>query len=221
MKPAVLFFDVNESLLDLKAMYPAVQRALQGQEQLVPLWFSTMLHYSLVHTLGNHYKPFPEIGMAALQMVGRSHGIEISDAEAHEAIAPILSLPAHPDVPEALALLNDKGYRCLTLTNSSLTGVQTQVRNAGLTDCFENALSIESVGYFKPHPRVYQWAAEQVGESLENCMLIAAHPWDTAGAMWAGMQAAYLARSGHAFYPLAPEPTLNGVDLMAIARQLT
>ena len=47
-KPKVLIFDVNETLLDLAPLKASVGKALGGQEILVPLWFSTMLHYSLV-----------------------------------------------------------------------------------------------------------------------------------------------------------------------------
>lgn len=45
-RPKILFFDVNESLLDLDKMKESVGKALGGREDLLPLWFSSMLHYS-------------------------------------------------------------------------------------------------------------------------------------------------------------------------------
>jgi hypothetical protein len=47
----------------------SVTKALGGEEELVGLWFSTMLHYSHVDTLTGNDHPFPEIGVAALRMV--------------------------------------------------------------------------------------------------------------------------------------------------------
>ena len=44
-KPKVIIFDVNETLLDLETMRTSIGEALDGQEELTTLWFSTMLHH--------------------------------------------------------------------------------------------------------------------------------------------------------------------------------
>lgn len=88
-RPACLFFDVNETLLDLRAMKASVARALGGREELLPLWFTTMLQYSLVTTVGDRYDDFGTIGVAALQMVARNQGIDLPEEAARKAIAPI------------------------------------------------------------------------------------------------------------------------------------
>lgn len=69
IRPKVLFFDVNETLLDLSAVKKEVGNALGGREDLLPLWFTTMLQYSLVVSASGTYEPFGHIGAAALQMV--------------------------------------------------------------------------------------------------------------------------------------------------------
>ena len=66
--PKVLIFDVNENLLDLAPLKTSVGKSLRGREDLLPLWFSTMLHYSLVETLSGEYHSFGEIGTAALMI---------------------------------------------------------------------------------------------------------------------------------------------------------
>ena len=67
-RPKVLFFDVNETLLDLTVMKKSVGDALGGRKELLPLWFTTMLQYSLVSTVGRQYNDFGIIGSAALLM---------------------------------------------------------------------------------------------------------------------------------------------------------
>ena len=42
-RPKILFFDVNETLLDLTTMNESVGKALNGKKELLPLWFTTML----------------------------------------------------------------------------------------------------------------------------------------------------------------------------------
>jgi len=219
-RPACLFFDVNETLLDLRAMKASVARALGGREELLPLWFTTMLQYSLVTTVGDRYDDFGTIGVAALQMVARNQGIDLSEEAARKAIAPIRSLPPHSDVRPALKSLKAAGFRMVTLTNSSQAGVDTQLANARLTDLFEDRLSVESVQMFKPHAHVYRWAAHKVGVPPEDCMLVAAHGWDVAGAMWAGMRAAFVARPGQQMFPLAPTPEIVEPELQGVAERL-
>ncbi|MBT62991.1 MAG: hypothetical protein CML13_07245 [Puniceicoccaceae bacterium] len=90
IKPTVLLFDVNETLLDLRPLRKSIGRALGGREDLLPLWFSTMLHYSLVETLPQDFHGFGEIGTAALRMLAETQQIELS-AEA----AQVLMVAAH------------------------------------------------------------------------------------------------------------------------------
>ncbi len=98
-RPKVLFFDVNETLLDLTEMKATVSTALHGRDDLLSLWFTTMLHYSLVTSASGHYEHFGHIGAAALQMVAANKRITISEKHARETIGKSLSaLPAHPDV---------------------------------------------------------------------------------------------------------------------------
>src|SRR5262249_38266497 len=65
-RPKILFFDVNETLLDLGGMKTSVAKALNGRADLLPLWFTTMLQYSLVDTVGDNYDDFGEIGAATM-----------------------------------------------------------------------------------------------------------------------------------------------------------
>lgn len=219
-RPKCLFFDVNETLLDLDAMKASVAHALGGRPDLLPLWFTTMLQHSLVATVGDHYDDFGVIGAATLQMVARNAGIELTDETAKQAIAPIRSLPPHPDVKPALEQLKQAGFRMVTLTNSSQAGVDTQMKNAGLTDLFETRLSIEELQMFKPHSHVYKWAARKMQVPPEDCMLIAAHGWDIAGALWAGWRGAFVSRPGAQLYPLAKQPEIIEPDMQRVAGQL-
>jgi 2-haloacid dehalogenase len=216
----MLFFDVNETLLDLNAMRTVIGDALGSRPDLLPLWFTTMLHNSLVVTLADQYKDFGELGVAALLMVARNHGVTLSPETAKQAVSVIRSLPAHPDVRPALEELKGEGFRMVTLTNSSQAAVDAQMQNAGLTDLFERRLSVEETQLFKPHSHVYRWAARKLGFAPQDCMLVAAHGWDVAGAIWAGCRAAFISRPGAQLFPLAPEPEIVEPDLRAAAKRL-
>lgn len=220
-RPKVLFFDVNETLLDLTQMKTKVGEALNGREDLLSLWFTTMLQYSLVTTASGQYEHFGYVGAAALQMVAANNGISISEEEARNIIVNSLrGLPAHPEVKEALSQLKKDGYKLVSFTNSSNEGVKKQFESAGLTEYFEERLSVEDIGKFKPFTDTYTWAARKMGVKPEECMLIAAHGWDVAGAVWAGWRAAFISRPGQQLFPLAPRTEIVESDLKKVAQLL-
>jgi 2-haloacid dehalogenase len=220
MQKLVLFFDVNETLLDLKEVRNSVANALNGNEEIASLWFETLLHYSLVSTAVDEYQNFGDIGAAALVMLAENRGIELHMEAAHEILISIRSAPAHPEVPEALEHLKSKGYRMAALTNSPREGMETQLKNAGIGNYFEQQLSVEDIGLYKPHLHVYRWAARQMNVHPESCLFIAAHGWDVAGAMSAGMKAAFLNRPGQHLYPLSAKPVFIEPDLKCLSSKL-
>ncbi|MDO6560530.1 haloacid dehalogenase type II [Paraglaciecola chathamensis] len=220
-KPKVIIFDVNETLLDLETMRTSIGEALDGQEELTTLWFSTMLHHSLVTTVTGDYQDFGKIGVAALMMVAQNNDIEITEEQAVTAIkTPLLSLPAHPDVKAGLKALKEQGFKLVSLTNSSNKGVETQFKNAGLTDYFDKRMSIEDIKVYKPDLRAYAWALEQLNIKPEEALMVAAHGWDVAGAKAAGLQTAFVARPGKALYPLAQKPDYVVKDLSELVETL-
>lgn len=219
-RPKLLIFDVNETLLDLEPLKESVSKAFGGRKDLVELWFTTMLHYSLVETVSGTYHKFGEIGAAAMRMVAENHGVKLSTEDAEMAIKPITSLPAHPDVKEGLQQLAEAGFRMITLTNSPQEGVDAQMENAGLSEFFEKRLSVGAIKIYKPDLKAYSWAAEEMGVAPGDCMLIAAHGWDITGALQAGMRGAFLGRPGKSLYPLSPLPEISATDLGKAAGML-
>ncbi|QBG47620.1 haloacid dehalogenase type II [Verrucomicrobia bacterium S94] len=206
--PKVIIFDVNETLLSLDPLKKSVGEALGGREDLLPLWFSTMLHYSLVETLSDSYHSFGEIGTAALMMVAETQDIEMTVDEAREAIIPPLrSLPPHPDVLEGLkALKQDGRFKLVTLTNSNDAGARTKLTKAGLVDQFDALYTVEALRKYKPHPDTYRMVLDDLGLQPEDVLMVAAHAWDLAGADNVGLQTAFIARPGKTLYPNAARP---------------
>ncbi|WP_052480847.1 haloacid dehalogenase type II [Gilvimarinus agarilyticus] len=219
--PKVIIFDVNETLLDLESMRSSIGKALGEREDLLPLWFSTMLHNSLVTTVTGDYQDFGKIGVASLLMVAQNNGIELTADDAKNAIVtPLLSLPPHPDVKPGLESLAKQGFKIVSLTNSSNHGVKTQFENAGLTDYFDTRYSIEDIQIYKPDLRAYEWALEQLNVKPDEALMVAAHGWDVAGAKAAGLQTAFVARPGKALYPLAQKPDYVVNDIGELAKML-
>jgi 2-haloacid dehalogenase len=212
----VLVFDVNETLLDLRALDPIFEKAF-GDAGARREWFGQMLQSAFVSVITDNYANFGAIGGAALRMVAARRGVPLSDESIEAVRSGMRELPAYPDVRPALERLRDAGYRLATLTNSIAEVGDAQVTNAGLRDLFELTFSADNAQRLKPAPEPYRMAAEALGVDIGEVRLIAAHSWDVAGALRAGCRAAFVARPGQVLDPLAPEPDIVGNDIGEVA----
>jgi 2-haloacid dehalogenase len=216
VKPKVLVFDVNQTLLDVNALRPHFVRVF-GDGAVLPEWFALLLQYSLVVTVADAYVDFGSVGRAVLEMLANTRGVKLLPEDAARISQGMLALPAHSEVPENLKRLRAAGFRMVTLTNSALPAVKAQLQNAGLVQYFDESISVDSVRRFKPDLEVYRSAATHLGAQPGELLLIAAHAWDVFGATKAGWQTAFVTRGGIAPLPLGPKPTISGADLKAVA----
>jgi 2-haloacid dehalogenase len=215
-RATVLAFDVNETLLDLSALDDAFADTF-GDPALRPAWFQTMLQLSFVGGLTDRYVDFTMAQRAALQMLSARTGTRVDGPTADRIIGAMERLPAHPEVPAALARLRDAGCRQVTLTNSPLRVARAQIENAGLAELFDDVLSADEVRQLKPGPRPYRLVADRTGATIDEVMLVAAHAWDVSGALAAGARAAFIARPGMVPSPLGDQPELIADDLAEFA----
>jgi 2-haloacid dehalogenase len=210
-----LVFDVNETLLDLAALRAPFTHAF-GDASPMGEWFARLLHGSLVSTLTDSYEDFATIAARALEAVASRRGLDLPLPEREAILGTMRELPAHPEVHDALSRLRSAGFPLATLTNSPLEMARTQLANAGILDLFDHVLSVEDVRRYKPAPEPYRMAADRLGCSPSEIRMVAAHDWDVWGAMRAGCEAAYVARTDVPFV-LGRPPDVVGTDLSAVA----
>jgi 2-haloacid dehalogenase len=216
----VCLFDVNETLLDLSALDPLFARAFGEGKPVRTEWFQQLLQSAFLSTLLGPYTDFGTLAAAALDMVAEKHERVLPTDQQAAILQGMHALPPHPEVPGALARLRGAGVRLAALTNSPLGTARAQIAAAGLEDYFEEILSAGEVARLKPAPEPYRMAAERMGVPIGETLLVAAHAWDTTGALRAGARAAFVARPGQVLDPLGPRPEIIGADLAAVADQL-
>jgi 2-haloacid dehalogenase len=214
-----LVFDVNETLLDLSALDPHFERIF-GDAGVRRVWFDQMIHSAMLGVITDNYHDFGTVAKGALSAVGNRTGVVLTDVDKGTILAGTRTLPPHPEVAEALSLLQNAGVRLAALTNSALEVAKAQLENAGLAGYFERILSADSVKRLKPAPEPYHHAAAELGVPTSEFRLVAAHGWDVAGALHVGAKAAFVARPGKNLDPLSPEPDIVGGDVLEVARTL-
>jgi len=215
----IIVFDVNETLLDLAPIREWFANRF-GDEPTATMWFGELLRLSFVSAAADQYVPFPELAASALATTAERFGASIGDGDISHIGGVLTTLSAHADVIEGLDLLVDAGFKLVALTNSPLETANVQLANAMIADRFDNILSVELVGRFKPHHSVYEAAAAALTVTTSGLVMVAAHDWDIAGAMAAGCTGVYVSRPGQLYSPAFPQPTLVASDITDAANQI-
>ncbi|KAJ7623783.1 (S)-2-haloacid dehalogenase IVA [Roridomyces roridus] len=115
-------------------------------------------------------------------------------AAAERCIAAWHEQPAWPDVAAALAALRGRGYETFVHANETVRLQLDLVRSSGLRGLFDALFSSELLGTIKPAPESYMKCLGLLGYRPEECVMVAAHAYDTRGAKVVGMKTVYVYR---------------------------
>ena len=219
--PAVIVFDVNETLSD---MSPMASRFVDvgAPAHLAATWFASLLRDGFALTAAGSTAPFAQLGVGVLRasLGGRPLNRTVDEAIEH-IMGGFDELTVHPDVLEGLPALAALPTRLVTLSNGAATVAQRLFERAGIGEHFERLLSVEDAGVWKPAPGAYAYAAQQCGVEPIDMMLVAVHPWDIDGAHRAGLGTAWINRTGATYPDYFTAPTLEVTSVRHLATLLS
>jgi 2-haloacid dehalogenase len=218
-RPRVVALDVFETLFPLEPLRPRM-KALGLPDGALELWFAQVLGNGFALSATRAPRPFLEVAEATLRSVLARSGLSPTAEALRSTLEGFGQLAPHPDVRAALAALKQGGLRVVTLSNGSAAGTERLLEQSRLDGMISRVLSVDAVGVWKPFPEPYQYAARECGVAPEELALVSAHTWDIAGAISAGLTAAWVSRLEKAPFALAPPPAVVGKDLLEVARGL-
>ena len=115
-----------------------------------------------------------------------------------------------------LKALKDGGLQTAILSNGSPPMLDGAVESAGIGDLLDDVLSVESVGVFKPHVRVYDLVQQRFGCAREEVLFVSSNGWDAAGASGYGFVTAWVNRANEPMDRLPWTPAHVLADLTTI-----
>ena len=219
MVTQVLLFDVNETLLDLRALDPLFARAF-GHAGVRQEWFLTLQSLWMTATLTARFKPFDVLADAALELTAVRRGTALRPSHRSAILKRLTALPPHPDVADALEQLRAAGLRIAALSNGTSAGIAAQLRRARIAKYFELVFSADQVRRYKPARDPYAFAVGRLHTRASDVHLVAAHAWDIAGAAAAGLRTIFVHRAGQTLPPTGPRADIEVADLSDLARNI-
>lgn len=124
-------------------------------------------------------------------LLARYHITHLTDAQIDDLNRVWHRLDPWPDAVDGLNRLRQR-HIVATLSNGNVALLVNMAKRAGLPwDC---VLSAELARHYKPDPTVYQMAADLLGLSTGQVMMVAAHKSDLFAAQKVGMKTAFVRR---------------------------
>src|SRR5215471_20274434 len=147
-------FDAYGTLFDFAAAARGCRDALGADaDKLTVLWRDKQLQYTWLRSLAGRYADFWQLTGDALDFALETLGIDPGLRD--RLMTLYLTLEAFPEVPDVLRRLKQGGLRTAILSNGSPKMLDAIVKGNNLEALVDAVLSVDAVGVYKTHPKVY------------------------------------------------------------------
>ena len=204
-------FDAYGTLFDHTSAVMRCRAVLGEKADVVAeQWRRKQLEYTWLRSLMGRHADFWQVTGESLDYALAPLGTPDPQLRA-TMMQQYLSLDAYPDVRDALQRLQQAGMKTAILSNGTPTMLAAALNGSGLAPFIGQALSVDAVKVFKPHPSVYQHAADRLSVPANRICFVSANAWDAAGAAAFGMRAVWVnrAKARPEYLPALPEATID------------
>ncbi|MET1028213.1 MAG: haloacid dehalogenase type II [Dongiaceae bacterium] len=225
VKPVIkaVLFDAYGTLFDIHAPAAALAKQLGPVAHDVSrLWRQKQLEYTWTLSLRGRYRCFWDLTAEALDVALATHGLKQNRQQRNELLASYRHLVAYPEVHGLLQTLRQAGIRTALLSNGDPDLLAELTASAGLTDLLDAAISVASLGIYKPDQRVYRHGLDRLGlQTPHGCAFVSSNAWDAAGAVQFGLNVFWVNRSNQPLEYKLDQTTTILSDLTPLAGLIT
>jgi 2-haloacid dehalogenase len=207
-------FDVYGTLLDVDAAAreAAAEPGMEAlKENWLPIakgWRERQLRYSWLCSMMGKYDDFWELTIRALDTTLEEHALASNDKVRARLLSLYSELSAYQEVPEVLANLKAAGHRLAVLSNASPSMLVKALDAAGISEWFDELLSVDVLKCYKPTPAVYQLIPERFDCKPSDVTFFSSNNWDVSGAGAFGFKTIWVNRTGVAWDNLPGKPDI-------------
>jgi 2-haloacid dehalogenase len=189
-------FDAYGTIFDFASAAARCSDVLGDKAAAVTtLWRDKQLQYTWLRSLQGRHADFWQVTGDALDFTLETLGL--ADAGVRDRLMGLYrALDCFPEVPDVLRRLKDAGFVTAILSNGSPSMLGDVVAAAKLDGLLDHVWSVEEVGVFKTHPRVYQLAVDRLGVAPGAISFQSSNAWDAHAASAFGMRVVWCNRYG-------------------------
>jgi 2-haloacid dehalogenase len=219
--PEALAFDMYGTLVDPIRIWKQLEEQLPDKAlYIAEVWRQKQLEYTFRLTVMERYEDFEQVTRKALDYALEAAGRELEAEDKDALVAQYNDLERFEDVEEGLSSLKEAGHKMIVFSNGTPAMLEALMEREQLGLYFDGYVSVDEVRVYKPSPKVYQHVARRLERPIQEVRLVSSNPFDDIGAEEAGMQAAWVDRSGGLFDTLGPPPKVVVGTLTELSRVL-
>ena len=189
-------FDAYGTLFDFAAAARNCRDVLGDDiDRLTALWRDKQLQYTWLRAAQGRHADFWQVTGDALDFALETLGVTKPGLR-DRLMSLYLTLDPFPEVSGVLARLKAAGLQTAILSNGSPAMLDAAVKAARFETLLDAVLSVEEVGVYKPHPKVYQLAVDRLGIPASAISFQSSNAWDAYAASAFGMQVVWCNRYG-------------------------
>ena len=209
-------FDAYGTLFDVHSAASRYQVRLGDHAQAVSkMWRTKQLEYTWLRSLMQCYVDFWIVTQDALDYALDSEGIDDNSLR-QDLLRAYHDLACYPEVPDTLSKLKQMGLGTAILSNGSTEMLEAGVRNSKLGKFLDYIISVDIIKIFKPSPKVYKLATDQLGCNTEEILFFSSNAWDVSGAATFGFKTVWVNRFAQASERLPGTPIMEINTLDAV-----
>ena len=198
-------FDAYGTLFDVNSAAANCKEKLGSRwESFANAWRTTQLEYTWLRSLMKKHKNFLEITEDSLDHTMES--FKIKKEMRNELLDLYKKLSPYPEVKECMEGLKEKKIKIAILSNGTPDLLTELVKNNNIENYFDDIMSIESVGIYKPDSKVYEMPIKKYNCKPENICFMSSNTWDVSGGGVFGYNAVWVNRSNKIFDKLSYKP---------------
>lgn len=184
-------------IFDPRPIFASLDTLVPGRgKELGDLWRTRQFEYTWLRTAAGQYEDFWDVTRDALTYAAEALKIDVSPQQADTIMDAYLGLKAWPEARAALDTLKKSGLRLGFLSNFTPPMLQAAIGSAGLEGYFEQVLSTDLIGTFKPDPNTYRMLTDAFDVPVDRILFVPFAGWDMAGAKWFGYETFWVNRLG-------------------------
>jgi 2-haloacid dehalogenase len=189
-------FDAYGTLFDFAAAAKGCRDVLGDNiDKLTAIWRDKQLQYTWLRALQGRHADFWQVTGDALDFALETLGIGQPGLR-DRLMTLYLTLETFPEVTATLQRLKRAGLLTAILSNGSPKMLDAAVEGNQLQHLLDRVLSVEEVGVYKPHPKVYQLAVDRLGVPASAISFQSSNAWDAYAAAAFGMRVVWCNRYG-------------------------
>ncbi len=183
-------------------------------------WRTRQFEYAWLRMAAHRYADFWRITQDSLTFTANKLKLDLTTDKREALMNAYLKLAAWPDVPMALSRLKTLGLQLAFLSNFTPHMLDANIKNAGFEKLFDQVISTDQAGTYKPDPRAYQLGVEVLGLQREEILFVAFAGWDAAGSKLFGYPTFWINRLKLPAEELDAVPDASGASLLDLVQFL-